>query len=327
MYKKVLTLFCLLLITGSLSAQQPSTQRHRVAVLDFSYGTVMTSSQAIFGTNVDVGKGISDLLIDKLTNDGTYRIIERNEINKIINEQNFSNSNRADASTAAKIGHILGVDAVITGDITQFGRDDEHRNYGGMLGRWGKGAGLGDVGTSKAKAVVAVTARMVDVNTGEILASATGRGESSRSGTNLLGGGANNSGVGGGDVSMGSSNFGQTIIGEAVTAAVAQLAQSLAADSDKLPTAAAVAVSGLIADASTSDVIINVGSSAGLKVGDKLIVSHPVRVIKDPTTGKPLRTIENQLGQLTITSVDANSAVGSFSGSGKPQIGDTVKTQ
>lgn len=326
MYKSVLVLSCLLLISGSLPAQQPSAARHRVAVLDFNYGTVMTTSQAIFGTNVDIGKGISDMLIDKLTNDGSYRVIERNEISKITSEQNFSNSNRADPSTAAKIGHILGVDAVITGDITQFGRDDQNRNYGGALGKWGKGVGLGNVGTSKAKAVVAVTARMIDVNTGEILASASGKGESGRSGTNLLGGGANNSGAGGGDISMGSSNFGQTIIGEAVTAAVAQLAQNLAADSDKLPTAAAVPVSGLVADASTPDVIINVGSSAGVKVGDKLLVTHPVRVIRDPTTGKPLRSIENQLGQLTITSVDANSAVGSFSGTGKPQVGDTVKT-
>ena len=76
--------------------------RHRIAVLDFGYGTVMTSSQAVFGTNVDIGKGISDMLIDKMLSDGTYRIIERNAIDKIMNEQNFSNSNRVDPATAAK---------------------------------------------------------------------------------------------------------------------------------------------------------------------------------------------------------------------------------
>jgi hypothetical protein len=80
-----------------------------------------------------------------------------------------------------------------------------------------------------------------------------------------------------------------------------------------------------VADASTSDVIINVGSQAGVKVGDKLAIARVVRVVKDPTTGKPLRSIEDPVGQLTITSVDATSAVGTFSGSGKPQVGDTVK--
>ena len=314
-------------VTAGAWAQQPA-DRHRVAVLDFNYATVMTNSQAIFGTNVDIGKGISDMLVDRLVNDGTYRVIERNAIDKILNEQNFSNSDRVDPNTAAKIGHILGVDAVIVGDITQFGRDDQNKNIGGALGKWGSGYGLGGVGHHSAKAVVQITARLIDTNTGEILGSATGEGTSKRSGTSLLGGGAGSGGWGGGEGGMTSSNFGATIIGEATNAAVTQLAQALVADSGKLPTVAAPAmvINGLVADASSADIIINVGSKSGLKVGDKLAVSRVVRVVKDPATGKPLRSIEAPVGQLTITSVDADSAVGSFSGAGKPQTGDTVKS-
>ena len=328
MIKTSSAILSLCFLVSSLAAQEAPV-RHRVAVLDFGYATVMTTSQAVFGTNVDIGKGISDMLIDKMLNDGTYRVIERNAIDKILHEQDFSNSNRADPATAAKIGHILGVDAVITGDITQFGRDDQNKNYGGAaVGAWTHGA-LGGVGKHSSKAVVAITVRMVDASTGEILASVTGKGESQRSGTDLLGGGGGGGSWAAGGASMTSSNFAQTIIGEATTAAVAQVATGLDGDSAKLPTAPpppAVVVSGLIADASTPDIIINVGSGAGVKVGDKLAVSRVVRVVKDPTTGKPLRSIENQVGQLTITSVDATSAVGSFSGSGQPKIGDTVKT-
>jgi curli biogenesis system outer membrane secretion channel CsgG len=313
----------------SLAAGQEAAVRHRVAVLDFGYATVMTSSQAIFGTNVDIGKGIADILIDKMLAEGTYRVIERNAIDKILHEQDFSNSNRADPSTAAKIGHILGVDAVITGDITQFGRDDQNKNYGGgVVAGWTHGA-VGGVGKHSSKAVVAVTVRMIDASTGEILASVTGKGESERSGTDLLGGGGGNGTWAGGGASMSSSNFAQTIIGEAVTQAVSQVATGLDAQSAKIPTAApppVAPISGLVADASTSDIIINVGSQAGVKVGDKLAIARVVRVVKDPTTGKPLRTIEDAVGQLTITSVDATSAVGTFSGSGKPKVGDTVKT-
>jgi len=315
------------LVVPTVGAQQ-SPQRHRVAVLDFGYATVMTSSQAIFGTNVDIGKGIADILIDKMLAEGTYRVIERNAIDKILHEQDFSNSNRADPSTAAKIGHILGVDAVITGDITQFGRDDQNKNYGGGLVQgWTHGA-VGGVGKHSSKAVVAVTVRMVDATTGEILASVTGKGESERSGTDLLGGGGGNGTWAGGGASMSSSNFAQTIIGEAVTQAVAQVATGLDSDSAKIPTAApppVAPISGLVADASTKDIIINVGSQAGVKVGDKLAIARVVRVVKDPTTGKPLRSIEDPVGQLTITSVDASSAVGTFSGSGTPKVGDTVK--
>ena len=317
-------LVALLLATSPLLAQQ----KRRVAVLDFNYGTVMTSVQAIFGTNQDIGKGITDLLIDKLVNDGTYRVIERSAMSKIIAEQNFSNSNRADTNTAAQIGKLLGVDTIIIGDITQFGRDDHNINTGGGGGTFGR-YGLGGVGIHKAKATVAITARMIDVNTGEILASSTGTGTSQRNGTDLLGGGGSGWSGGGGHLDMGSSNFGQTIIGEAVKASVEQLGAALDANAAKLPVAAVpapVPVNGLVADASGAELILNVGASQGVRVGDTLNVAHVGRVIKDPATGKPLRTLETVIGTVTIESVDSTSATGKFSGSGVAKVGDTVKT-
>jgi curli biogenesis system outer membrane secretion channel CsgG len=306
-----------------LFAQQEA-QKRRVAVLDFGYGTVMSSVQALFGTNQDVGKGIADLVIDRLINDGTYRVIERRQLDKIIQEQNFSNSDRADASSAAKIGRLLGVDSIITGDITQFGRDDHNTNVGSVLNRWDK-FGVGKVGVRNSKAVVAITARLVDVNTGEILASVGGRGESKRSGTNLLGGGGDWAGSGTGSLDMGSSNFSQTILGEAVTSAVAQLAAQLDQNADRLPRQT-VAISGLVADASGDTLVMNIGTRAGIHVGDKLAVTRVGRVIKDPVTGKVLRTIEEPLGQVVIANADEQSAEGRFTGTGKPQVGDTVKT-
>jgi curli biogenesis system outer membrane secretion channel CsgG len=316
----------LALISMSAAAlAQSSAQKHRIAVLDFNYATVMTASQAVFGTNQDIGKGISDILIDRLTNAGTYRVIERNAINKVLAEQNFSNSNRADTSTAAKIGHVLGVDAIITGDITQFGRDDQNKNLGGVLGRWDK-YGVGNVSTQKSKAVVAITARMIDVNTGEILASVTGKGESTKSGTNLLGAGGSGGTYGGGAGGMNSTNFAETIIGEAVNQAVTQLAQGLDQKSASLPVAQTAPVAGLVADASAGEITINVGSKAGVAVGQTLLITRVARVIKDPATGQPIRSVEDNVGQIKITSVDATSAVGTFTGAGTPKTGDTVKS-
>src|SRR6267142_1770439 len=88
----------------SVVAPQPQGPKRRVAIMSFEYGTVMSSVQAIFGTNQDVGRGISDLLVMKPVNDGKYSVIERAALEKVLGEQNFSNSNRADSSTAAKIG-------------------------------------------------------------------------------------------------------------------------------------------------------------------------------------------------------------------------------
>ena len=84
------------------------------------------SVPAIFGANQDIGKGIADLLVDKLVNHGPYSVIER-----------------ADATSATKIGKILGVDAIIIGSITQFGRYDKKTSVGGgglggVTGRFGQ---------------------------------------------------------------------------------------------------------------------------------------------------------------------------------------------
>jgi hypothetical protein len=127
---------------------------------------------------------------------------------------------------------------------------------------------------------------------------------------------------------MGSSNFGQTIIGEATKASIADVATGLDQKAGSLPAITAPPpppVDGLVADASSGDIIINVGASAGVKVGDTLAITRVVRTVKDPATGKVLRTVDSPVGTLTITSVDADSSVGKFSGSGKPAVGDHVK--
>jgi curli biogenesis system outer membrane secretion channel CsgG len=310
-------------------------QKPKVAVMDFGYATVKTTVAAIFGTDQDIGKGIVDQLIGQLLEAGQFRLIERSALDKIIKEQNFSNSDRADANTAAKIGGLLGVDDIIVGDITSFGTDDKHFGAGGGGGTWyGKG-GFGGLGINKNKTIVEITARIVNVNTGEILASVKGYGETQKSGLGVGGGGSSGWGRGGaGGIDMGSSNFKESQIGKATGIAVAQLAANLDAKAGNIPpptpkpVAALPPLDGLIADASShSEIVVNVGSSNGVAVGDNLFVKRVDRVIKDPVTGKPIRSIESTVGSLMITSVDASSAVGKFSGSGVPKVGDHVKRQ
>jgi curli biogenesis system outer membrane secretion channel CsgG len=298
--------------------------KKRVAVMNFDYGTVRTTVQQIFGSDQDVGKGISDMLVEKLVNGGQYSVIERNALDKILKEQNFSNSDRADATTAAKIGAVLGVDAIIIGSITQFGRDDQHTNVGG--GGYGLGKfGLGGVGTSKAKAVVAVSARIINTSTAEIMVAVTGKGESTRSSTSLIGAGGGWTGGGGGGLDMGSSNFANTILGEAVRGAVDNTAEQLDANSSKV-VATKMAVSGLVADVAGNTLILNVGKKAGVHMGDTLEISRQVRVIKDPTTGKVIKAVTDKIGSATVTEVDDDSSTATLSGGGPAKVGDVAKS-
>jgi curli biogenesis system outer membrane secretion channel CsgG len=318
----------MILLLGALviptDAQTAPKRKPRIAVMDFDYATVQTVSAAVFGTNIDVGKGITDLLVTGLVKDGSYSVIERKALDKILAEQNFSNSNRADSNSAAKIGKILGVDAIVVGSITEFGNETKKTGIGGVGGNW-HGVGLGNVGHSNSKANVAITARIIDVDTAEILGVADGKGQSSRSSTSMLGGGGNWGGFGGGNVDFGSSNFQQTIIGEATKAAVDQLSTNLVSDAPKIGVRTVI-IEGTVAAVEGSQIVLNVGGKAGVKVGDQFNVVRVTKEIKDPSTGAVIRRLSNTVGVIKATDVDDLSAVCEpVSGSGF-KVGDSVKT-
>lgn len=316
----ILMIFLLIQLIPLANAQT----KPRVAVMNFDYGTVRDVSSSIFGTDVDIGKGITDLLVEKLVNGGVYSVIERQALDKIINEQNLSNSDRFDSSSAAKIGQLLGVDAIITGSITQFGRDDKSTNIGGgAVGGITRRFGIGGVGKKESKAVVAITARIINTDTAEILSVATGNGESKRSGTTLLGAGGDYDTAVGGMVDMKSSNFANTILGEAVGQAVGSVATQLQEKSGQLP-ARVLKIDGLVADAAGGELVLNVGSKAGVKIGDRLKVVRTGREIRDPASGKVIRRTEEALGEVVITEVDELSAVGKYNGSTPAKVGDRV---
>jgi curli biogenesis system outer membrane secretion channel CsgG len=308
----------------AVATAQPQGRKKRIAVFDFDFATVQSSSAAIFGQNVDVGKGICDLLVRYLVQDGTYSVIERKSLDKIMAEQNFSNSDRANPASAAKIGKLLGVDAIIVGSVTQFGNETKNKNFGGNGGNWG-GFGVGGVGHKSSKAVVVVDARLVDIDTAEILGVADGKGESKRDSTSLLGGGGNWHGFGGGNADFGSSDFQQTIIGEAINAAVQQLSTGIIADNTKLQTRT-ISVSGLVAAVDSGQVILNVGAKAGLKIGDQLTVERVTREIKDPSTGAVIRRMTAPVGTIRITDVDDISSVCTPVSGTDFKVGDAVKT-
>ncbi len=327
--RKFFSAVVIMLLLGVLPAaaqEQPKAQprKKRVAILDFEYGTVRSAVAGLFGTDVDVGKGICDLLVKHLVKDGNYTVVERRALDKILAEQNFSTSDRASPATAAKIGKILGLDAIIVGSITQFGSETKQMKIGGAGGGWA-GFGVGGVSRKKSKAIVSIDARMVDVDSAEILAVADGKGESKREGTSLLGGGGNWHGFGAGAVDFSSSDFQETILGEAVKAAVEQLSANVIAAKDKLQ-ARQVVVEGLVAAVDGPTVVLNVGAKAGLKVGDQLSIERVSREIKDPASGKVIRRLSAKVGTIEVSEVDDISAVAKIlTGSGF-RVGDLAKT-
>src|SRR5262249_18166521 len=149
---------------------------------------------------------------------------------------------------------------------------------------------------------------MGDIDTGEILGVAGGKGESARDSTSLLGGGGNWHGFGAGGVDFGSSDFQNTIIGEATKTAVEQMSTQVVSNKEKLQIRQGV-VSGLWEAVDSGQIILNVGAKAGVKVGDQLNVERVTKEIKDPATGQVLRRLSTPVGVVKVTDVDDVSSI------------------
>src|SRR5882724_7632956 len=84
----LLSALAILLCVTSLSAVAQGRKK-RVAILDFDYATVHAGVSSMFGQDVDIGKGVGDLLVTKLVKDGSYSVIERKALDKVMAEQKF----------------------------------------------------------------------------------------------------------------------------------------------------------------------------------------------------------------------------------------------
>jgi curli biogenesis system outer membrane secretion channel CsgG len=314
MPRTICSFICLLLVL--LVDGASGQQKKRVAVLSFDDAAVKASAAAALGSSHDVGASLADVVVKELLKSGTYSLIERRAIDEVLKEQNFSNSSRADAKTAAAIGRLLGVEAIIIGTVTQFGIDESAVGVGsGTLGgRIGRAIGAGK--RVNTKATVGMTARMVDTSTGEILTAASGSGESNKASVAT-------SGSITGALDMTSSSFQDTILGDAVNKAAQLVAASLSEFGSKL--AAARDYSGLVADVSNSTLILNVGRQKGVQVGDTIDIIRAGRQILDPQTKKVLRTIVDKVGTAKIIEADDASATATLNGTVAVQVGDQIK--
>ncbi len=65
-------------------------------------------------------KGIAGLMISDLAANPAARVVEREELQKLLDEQNLGTAGRVDPQTAAKIGKLVGARYVVTGVFIDF---------------------------------------------------------------------------------------------------------------------------------------------------------------------------------------------------------------
>ncbi len=103
-----------ILIIHFAVAANAQTNTIRVAVLDFD---MPRQNQALRAISLDLNRKITNKIESRLVSLGAYQMIERLKLDRILREQNLARDGRIDPETAAKLGRILGVDAIIYGSV------------------------------------------------------------------------------------------------------------------------------------------------------------------------------------------------------------------
>lgn len=312
------------LLSGLLvQSQTPANQagalaKRRVAVFDFDNAAHPSSPYPFMqGTGPDIGKAAADLLITRLVQDGSVTVVERNALDKLLSEQNLSNSDRTDPKTAAKLGHILGVDAILLGSVTKYDFDSKTSTSGARPGFMGFGASSGKI-KEDLNAHVEINVRVVSPDTAEVLSVSQGQGLIERKEK------ADYSSVA--NLMAGKGGIHDSLMSEAMDKAVSQAAAELEQSLPKIPIHAVV-INGLVADASDpTRLILNVGSRDGVKQGDHLQIWRSGKEIHDPATGRVLTREDILLGEAVVNTVNNGFSIASYQGSTAVKIGDIVKS-
>jgi len=92
-------------------ATQPDS-RPTVAAMPYFNNSSVSANRADFDA---LGKGISDVLITELAANPTIRVVERDRVQQLMDEQNLSTAGRIDKETAVKVGKLIGVHHMIFG--------------------------------------------------------------------------------------------------------------------------------------------------------------------------------------------------------------------
>ncbi len=107
-----------------------------------------------------VGRDLSSMLTNELAAMGSFKMVERNKLDAILDEQDLGASGRVEASSAAKIGKMVGAQYIVTGVVTAY---EESGKQGGGIGF--RGVRLGG---KKKETYMSVDIRVVDTTTGVV---------------------------------------------------------------------------------------------------------------------------------------------------------------
>lgn len=99
-------------LTGQISHSFSENEKTDIAIIEFS---------DIDGKITNMGRYLAEELTTRLYMSGKFNVVERQLLNKIMQEQEMSLIGMIDENSAIRLGHLLGVKAIVSGSITDLG--------------------------------------------------------------------------------------------------------------------------------------------------------------------------------------------------------------
>lgn len=260
--------------------------RPTIAVMKFE-------NRAAFPLGWNLGDGMRDVLVDRLVATGRYHVIERPELDSVLDEIRLEQSGLTRPHDRATPGRLKNVQYLIKGTVTDFTHTAGARGFAGF--------GMFGIGGSGNVAVMGMTVYVVDVSSGEIICSrslqeSVGAGELDVRGVYK-------------DVAFGGGVFARTPLGEATTQVIDRAVREVTAAIAARPWEPRVAAVGSGGD--DQALVLNGGRERGLTEGSAFDVLEPGEPILDPDNGDVLgRRAGRAVGRVRLTEVNDRYSVG-----------------
>ncbi len=224
-----------------------------------------------------IGEAAADILGTILQKTDRFIVIPQQDIDSILAQQRMGATGIVNPDTAAEMGQVLGLNAIVTGAVTAYSEAEEGSDY--LVAK-----------SKKQIARVTVDYRIVDTTTGVQLMADSGAGIYTKSISRVLG--------------MGSKagydpDLRDGALRDALTKAMVNMMKKLGTRR----------WNGRVAQVDGRSLYINAGQRSGLNVGDKLKVFRPGKAIIDPVTKVKLGTTENLIGEAIIQQNDIGDAM------------------
>lgn len=243
-----------------------------------------------------VGAGAAKMLETALVKSGNFEVFTRQELDKVLKEQALGQTGMITPQSAAKVGQLLGVNAIVIGSVTEFGEKKSGTHISGQTMRALTGGnnknqsmagallGAGGLGFSKAEARVVIDVQLIDTTTGRIILAESAEGVESSMGISIAG------------ISAGSS-IDDTQVGKALRKAIKRLVVAISKQMANVPWSAKVVKS------TGREILINAGLNSNIQPGSTFLIYKKGEELKDPGTGESLGFEETLIGEAMATQI------------------------